>query len=164
MNGIYQVSNLGRVKSLKFNKEKIIKISLHKRGYLNIILWKDGIIKNFKPHRLVAEAFIPNPNNLSQVNHINGDKTDNRADNLEWCSGSENQLHSFRTGLHKSIKGLQHRKSFKVIQFDLQGKYIKTWENMREIERHLKINDTSIYRCCRGKQKTAGGYIWKYEL
>ena len=92
--GIYEVSNMGRVRSLKFGKKKILKPSKDGNGYLFVKLSKNGKIKYFKVHRLVANAFVENPNNLPQINHINEVKTDNRAVNLEWCTNQYNKRFS----------------------------------------------------------------------
>lgn len=89
-NGIYKISNLGRVKSLKHGKERILKPSSDGDGYLEVSLWKEGVRKIFKVHRLVSKAFIPNFNNNPEVNHKNEIKTDNRCDNLEWCTREYN--------------------------------------------------------------------------
>lgn len=103
--GLYQVSNLGRVRSLdkivirtdgknRHQKGKILKLQISKYGYNVITLWNNNVSKQFKVHRLVAMAFIPNPNNLPQVNHIDEDKLNNKIDNLEWCTALENNRHS----------------------------------------------------------------------
>lgn len=103
--GKYQVSNLGRVRSLQYHNTKGVKrIGLLKPakdgcGYYRCALSKKNILTTYKVHRLVAAAFIPNPNNYPQINHKNGIKTDNRVENLEWCNNSWNQLHAYRTGL-----------------------------------------------------------------
>ena len=120
--GIYEVSNYGRVKSLErviYNSgtknglytihEKIIKQRINKKrhGYCELSLHKNGKEKRFKVHRLVAEAFIPNPNNLPEVNHIDGNKENNHASNLEWCTSKENKEHAWENKLYNS----DHRKT-----------------------------------------------------
>lgn len=101
--GLYQVSNCGRVKSLPRNgtikEERMLKPRVSKNGYLYVHLRNGNISKYVKIHRLVAEAFIPNPDNKPQVNHINGNKLDNTVDNLEWVTASENTMHAFKLGL-----------------------------------------------------------------
>ena len=107
---MYQVSNLGRIKSLPRKMKasigfasvrgRIMKPAIDSKGYLRCALSKDNVLRTFKVHRLVAAAFIPNPNNYPQINHINGDKRDNRVENLEWCNNSMNQIHAYRLGLN----------------------------------------------------------------
>lgn len=160
--GKYQVSNCGRVKSLLkwyplqkryVQREKILKPSIMTKGYLGVKLCLNNE-RTFKLHRLVAEAFIPNPENKPQVNHINGDKTDNSVENLEWCTNKENSQHSHTTGLQPPKK---------VIQYDLEGKFIKEWNSIKEAQEQLRCSHISM--CCRGykQYRTAGGYIWKYK-
>lgn len=122
-------------------------------GYLKVGLSVDGIHKYYLVHRLVAQAFIPNPNNLPQVNHIDGNKLNNHVDNLEWVSSYENQQHAVKNGL-RPLK--------KINQYDLTNHFIKTWSSLMEASRSLKINKATISFCCQGKRKTAGGFIWKY--
>ena len=106
--GLYQVSNLGNVKSLKYGKERILKSAINSKGYVVVVLCKNLKCLTKKVHRLVAMAFIPNTENKEQVNHINGIKTDNRVENLEWCTQSENIQHGYNNGLFKSKKGEFH--------------------------------------------------------
>ena len=107
--GRYQVSNLGRIRSFKgqYSKNKIIilKLCINNRGYSVVSLSKNNKHKSYKVHRLVAQAFIPKIDNKSQINHINGNKQDNRVSNLEWCTYSENMYHAWETGLNKGVTG-----------------------------------------------------------
>lgn len=150
----YQISNYGVVK--RTNTDKKLTPIHNPNGYLYINLYKNG--KNTKKyiHRLVAEAFLENPNNYSIVNHIDGKKHNNYFENLEYCTRSENQLHAYKMGL-------QTKKSKQINQFDKKGNFIKKWNGQYSIERELKISNASINKCCNGKLKTAGGYIWRYE-
>ena len=174
--GLYQVSNFGRIKKLNkkmivkqenrtfiyHSKERMLKPQKEKTGYFNVVLYNATNKKHFKVHRLVAEAFIPNPENKPQVNHIDGNKQNNCVSNLEFCTNGENQIHAWGTGLQKRYIGKENPKSKKVKQFDINNKYIKTWDCIREVERTLKIKNYNITSCCKGKRKTAGGYIWRY--
>ena len=167
-NGRYSVSNLGNVKriyTIKYNKknkknekiyiEKNMTLFTDKCGYKNISLIKDKKRKTKKVHRLVAEAFIPNPKNKPQINHKNGIKSDNTVENLEWCTHQENQTHAWKTGLRKTPK--------KVNQYSLNGKLIKEWNSIKEIEKTLKIKWCNVNACCLGRRKKSHGYIWKYK-
>ena len=154
----YQVSNFGRVKSLNYNStglSKIMSLAKTKKGYLCVCLYKDK--KSYvKPvHRIVAESFLPNLNNKSQVNHIDGDKTNNRVNNLEWCDNQYNQNHAVKNGL---------RRLKSVMQYDKTGILIKIWANAAEASKTLSIDLGHIVMVCKGKRKTAGGYIWRYNL
>jgi hypothetical protein len=148
--GLYEVSNLGNVKSLNYlrtGQEKLLNLGIN-NGYLNVQLCKNGEAKTFLIHRLVAEAFIPNPLGLPQVNHINEIRSDNRAENLEWCSAQYNTEYS---------------QSKQVEQYDLNGNYIATWKSVNEIQRQLGFYQGTISHCCRGEYKTAYGFIWRYK-
>lgn len=171
--GKYQVSNLGRVKSLyrtnydinsssyrMIKQEKILKLNCDNR-YVYVELFKDGERKNPKVHRLVLETFNPTNNKDLEINHIDGNKLNNRLENLEWVTHSENMVHSYKIGLHKKKIGSQHIKSKKVLQYDLQGNLIKEWESTNIAKQNLHISH--IVSCCNGKRKTAGKYIWKYK-
>lgn len=161
--GLYQVSNMGRVKSLKYwsniykkyyEREKILKQATHPKGYKIVGLHINGKNITKKVHRLVAEAFIPNPNNLPEVNHKQGIKSDNRATELEWATASENVQHAYDAGLKKTKK---------VIQYDLNGNKIKEYKSSREAERATKIDHSNILNCCNGVYKQCNGYIWRYK-
>lgn len=149
--GLYQVSNLGRVKSLNYNRtnvEKILKLVQDRNGYLIVKLSKKGKAKLKKVHRLVAQAFIPNPNNLPQINHKNEIVSDNISDNLEWCTAQYNKEYS---------------SARKIIQKDISGRIIKLWNSMMQIERELNIPNSCISYCCKKKGRTTHGYIWEVK-
>lgn len=145
--GLYQVSSLGRVRSLKFGKERILKTGKNTNGYLQVNLCKDGKVKIFQVHRLVVNAFLPNHNNLEDINHINEDKTDNRISNLEWMTHKDNKRYSSAVAVN---------------QYTLSGEFIKRWDCMNEIHIQLGFNNGCICLCCQGKRKSANGYQWFY--
>lgn len=172
--GYYQVSNLGNVKSLKKwcgnkyiskwkNEEKNIRQATHYHGYKYVYLSKNKERKKKYVHRLVAETFIPNPNNLKEINHIDGNKQNNSINNLEWCTRKENVIHSYKNKLLIAKRGKDNKNSKAVTQYDIKGNIIKEWYCIKDVTRELGIADISISRCCRNKQKTAGNYIWKYK-
>ena len=160
--GIYQVSNLGRVRSLdridcygRPHKGKIIKQGLWKSGYPNLSLHKDGSIINTSVHRLVAKAFVPGYFEGADVNHRDEDKMNNRADNLEWCTRSYNNTYG---------TGMDRRKliiSKPVVQMTLDGKFISNHQSIIDANRDTGIARASIRDCCSGKYKHAGGYRWR---
>ena len=168
--GLYQVSNLGRIKSLRDNhnnpREKILKPQLTK-GYYWISLWKNGKRKMYLIHRLVALAFIPNPMNLPQVNHIDENKTNNCADNLEWCDckyninfGNRNKLAGDKL---KDIFLNREDCSKPILQLDLDGNIVNEYPSIHEAERQTGFKNQNICNCLKGKRKTCGGFIWKYK-
>lgn len=161
--GLYQGSNWGRVKSLEridcighHRKERILKLSTDKDGYLYVYLYKNGKGKNFSVHRLVAEAFLPNPHNYPCVNHKDENKQNNNVDNLEWCNVKYNNTYGTR------IERVSKKQSKPVLQYTLDGQFVKEWESTRECGRN-GFNQQTISACCRGKLKTHKDSIWKYK-
>lgn len=143
-------------------EKKLIPIEL-KNKYLKVSLSKNNNVNSYLIHRLVAEAFMPNPNNYSCVNHKDENKQNNSVDNLEWCTFLYNN--TYGTKIERQIqKQINNPKNSKKInQYDLNGKFIKTWESMNEVERQLGIHSQHIYRCCKHKRKSTGGYKWEYH-
>ena len=161
--GRYQVSNMGRVKSLgrkdrfgRVIKERILEPAVTHNGYLRVGLHVDGKRKMLRVHRLVCEAFHENPDNKSEVNHVNEDKTDNRACNLEWSTRTENCNHGSRN--ERVAKAL----SKPIGQFSLDGKLIKVWQSACEARRQTGFDQGYVGAVARGKFKQAYGFIWKY--
>ena len=128
-------------------------------GY-KVVYFKKGNTKTSKQvHRLVAQAFIPNPENKPQVNHIDGNKHNNNVDNLEWVTVSENAIHALNTGLRSRIM----KTNKKVIQYDLDMNYINEYVSLCEAERKTNVSRPNITRCCEGIYKQSGGYVWRYK-
>lgn len=144
----YQVSNLGRIRNK--HTYAILKPSENK-NYKTVDL-RYGINKTCLVHRLVAIAFIPNPNNFTQVNHKDENKKNNNAENLEWCTPQYNVNYG---------KGALARNQ-RVIQYDLDGNAIKIWESIKEASESLQIKQQGISRCCRNLRRSTGGYAWTY--
>lgn len=152
----YLISNKGRVYSSKRNK--FLKPKNSKQGYLTIKLSEHSIIKEFKIHRLIAEAFILNPDNLPQVNHRDEDKTNNCVDNLEWCDAKYNNNYgTARLRMTEKTKK-------PVLQFSLDGEFIKEYESVKEASLTFYTKRTSsINNCLAGRTKSAYGFYWKYK-
>ena len=170
--GLYEVSNLGRVKSKKrvdinrlgvkrILKEKILKPCKEKNGYLRVNLWVNGKNKHYTVHRLVANAFIPNPDKLPQINHKDEDKTNNNISNLEWCTPEYNINYGNRTKKVSDLQKNDRGKSYIIDQYTIDGRYIKSYPSSKEIKRQLKIDSSNILKCCHGVYKQAYGFIWK---
>lgn len=176
---IYQVSNLGRIKTLdkyvnclygqkRLIKEKIIKTFKNNNGYFITSLYVNSKSKKFLVHRLVAEAFIPNPDNKPQINHIDGNKENNCVDNLEWVTQSENELHASKFGLTKRQKEVvaennKKLKSKRVFQYNLNGTFIKEYESVSSAAKQNNFATGAIANCCRKERTKAYGYIWEYR-
>lgn len=171
---LYEVSSIGRVKSFWFWIESIIKINCS-NWYNHVSLCLNKNIKIYKIHRMVAMAFIQNPENKHYINHINWIKTDNQVKNLEWCTQSENIQHAYNTWLKKVTENhhfytnhpskwkfwKNNQKAKKVNQYSLYWEFIMTWGSMIDIQRELLISSSSISQCCNWKRKSAGWFIWK---
>lgn len=170
---LYQVSNLGNIYSNPkkwswWHKWKILKPYINDLYFSVVLSTKNRVLI----HRLVAQSFIPNPENKPQVNHINWTKTDNRAENLEWCTISENWIHSYRVLWNNVWFKKNHYmkwrlwklnvSSKKINQYDLQWNFINTWWWAWEINRLLWIDKNCISKCCLWKLKTSWWFIWKY--
>lgn len=150
--GRYQVSNMGRVKSLNYHrerKEKLLNPSEDSYGYLIVLLYKDGKRKLAKVHRLVAETFLNNPDNLPSINHKDENKKNNCANNLEYCSIGYNNRYS---------------KEVPVVQCDRSGNIIRAWHSIKEASEGTTAKRSNIGACCRGEVKSAGGYVWHYAV
>ena len=141
--GIYGITSCGKVWSYK--NECFLKPISNKKGYMRVNLCKDGKVKSYKIHRLVAEAYIPNPDNLPQVDHIDENKTHNYVNNLQWITNRNN----CRKSNNKPI-----------LQYDLDGNFIREWECAYDVG---KVAVKNINHCLNGRTKSAYGYIWKYK-
>lgn len=180
--GLYQVSTLGRVRSLDriiydqgrhwFQNGKILKASSQKSGYLFVTLSKAGKAKQYRVHRLVAQAFIPNPSKLPQVNHKDEDVTNNKVENLEWCTAKYNLNYgNHNQNVAKTLKQHKYQKiaiengrkaSTPVLKFTLDGKFLEKYSSQVEAAKNNNIRQGSVSNCCRGKVKQVKGYIYKY--
>ena len=166
--GLYQASNLGRVKSLERIdarghrvKEKILKPTINHKGYYKVPLCKNSKVKKCSVHRLVYEAFNGQIPEGLQVNHINEIKTDNRLENLNLMTCKENV--NYGTGNERrSKKQINGKKSKPVLQFTLEDILIKEYPSANQVERELGFDQGNIVKCCNGKYKQMYGYIWKY--
>lgn len=174
----YLISSKGKVKSLRTNK--VLRESQTGSGYNHVTLCVNKIKKSYMTHRLVAQAFIPNPNKYPEINHKDENKLNNCVENLEWCTKSYNERHGtkrFRANLHRdnhliALKGAQKHnykeiarlRSVAVNQYSLDDKFIKQWGSMREIARELNLAVSGISLCCRGFYKNYKGFIWRIAI
>lgn len=162
--GLYQVSTLGRIKGLprKNRKREIILKPIIHNGYEQVYLCKSGVKKYHSVHRLVAIAFIPNIDNLPYVNHVNENKADNNIENLEWCTAKYNT--NYGTGMKRRIeKQKNDHRSIAVNQYDLNGRFVDEYPSISEAGRKTHIPIRAICAVCKGHQKSAFGFIWKYK-
>lgn len=162
--GLYQVSNLGRVKSLRRKyrtKEKILKQTDNGFGYLYVKLTKGSKSSNFRTHRLVAIAFVPNPNNFTIVDHINGDRTDSRSFNLRWVESYKENNNNPIT--YKRITEALTNRVCKPVQQILNGEIVAEFKSAADAGRKLNICDGPIRKCCLGTENTYKGFNWRYK-
>lgn len=153
--GLYQVSNTGKVKSMRMNH--LMHPTLAVRGYYYLKLRDaNGVDKSFPIHRLVALAFIPNPYGYKCVNHIDENKQNNNADNLEWCTLAYN----FNYGTARERQGISCGKPVK--QITVTGQHIATYCSVEIAARINRIDSSSIHKCCKFKRDSAGSYVWRY--
>ena len=150
--GLYAVTSCGKVWS--YRNKRFLKLRFQTDGYLYVSLCKDGKIKNYLIHRLVAMAYIPNPENLPQINHKDENKTNNCLQNLEWCDNSYNINYGTRN------KKVSNSKKIPILQYDLDGNFIREWPSATDVGREVSYN---ICHCLKGRRKSAYGYIWKYK-
>lgn len=187
--GRYQVSNLGNVKSLNYGGHGYARNLVPKRnnfGRLWVQLFKDGSSTNMLIHRLVAMAFIPNPNNYPQINHIDENPRNNRVDNLEWCTCQENvakylanhptvqsehgklcagvKRPSRKTNHYKRTVFTAFKRDIPILQLSIDNDVIDNWDNIATVCRINGLNYTSILECCQGKRKTAYGFKWRFAI
>lgn len=150
---LYEISNTGEVRSInpRYKNKSILKQSLNNKGYKTVCLCRKSVQKTFNVHRLVALVFIPNPNNFPCVNHKDEDKTNNNADNLEWCSYYYNNVYGHR--LTKS--SLKQSVPIRCIETGI------IYSSAYAAQQKTDIKQSGIWRCCHGQRKTAGGFHWE---
>lgn len=173
--GLYQVSNTGKVKSLHYsggNNDRILKDSINTDRRHKVSLYKNGKHKQCLVHRLVAQAFIPNPLGLPDINHIDENPENNNVENLEWCTCEYNNETYYKN--HPEKYSLKYRtiyrltrktndwRSKKIIQKDKNGKVVKIWDNVAEIKKN-GYSDNCVIECCKGIRYAHKGYIWEFE-
>lgn len=149
----YEVSNLGRVRNVKSGR--ILKPRLRRDGYLEHLLYKNNKQKHLLLHRILATAFVDNPEGKPYVNHIDENKTNNDLNNLEWCTVRENNVHGTR------IKRAAEKLFKKVIQLDLDDNVLNEFESIKQAGQETGTNAGDISNCCNGRSKSAGGFKWR---
>lgn len=169
--GYYQVSNFGRIKRLErisirsngksdkalfFIEERLKKIQTQNQGYSQVVLYRDSKPKTFRVNVLVAKLFVPNPDNKPFVNHIDGNKKNNRSDNLEWVTAKENIVHAYKHGLMNHYKRA-------ILQLDESGNILNRFASLEEAANSVNGSKGNICMVCKGERNRSYGYKWKYE-
>lgn len=180
--GLYEVSSIGRVRSISHSVTssvspsgerkttgKILQQFTSTNGYYKgVHLCKENKVKTINVHRIVAEAFCDNPEHYNCIDHINGNSFDNRVENLRWCSNKQNSNNPVTkkrmSDSKKGLYGVHHNRHKSVAQLDLNGNLIKIWDCVKQVEDVLGISRCNISSCANGKLKTAGGYKWTYNF
>lgn len=152
--GLYQISSLGQVRSLK--KNKLLKPETTHFGHKRVRLYKDGVTKKIYVHQLVARAFIPNPNLFPYVNHMDQNPANNHADNLEWCTQKHNLNYGTRNQRLRQSIDAPH-----VRQLTPDGYFVAEYQSVLVAAELLGYDYSNIYKCCRGEKQTMYGYKWE---
>lgn len=152
--GLYQANNLGMIKSIGYGKIRILSQSLNSNGYNQLNLCKEKIRRLWKVHQLIAITFIPNPNKKPHINHKNGIKTDNRVDNLEWCTQSENGIHAYKIGLRKPVSGINHPSSKLTMEqvSEIRSKYVPCKYSLNMLSREYGIDKSIVFGIIKNKR------------
>ena len=164
--GKYTVSNYGDVMILKpenGGSPRILRPQIDRYGYVKVSLYKDKHSKQYTVHRLVARMFIPNPMFYTEINHKDGNKQNNCADNLEWCTRSENMSHAFAMGLKYNKTGADSPLAKKCYQYDLKGNFIREWGSITDVAVYFNDVTGNVSAACSGKYNTFHNFIWSYK-